>query len=400
MGAWADILLNPIGYGVVAVLSPTERYQAMRRFHPPSAWDFMRDRWFILTGLSVIFILTVVLMAVRRMRRQRENQTDQQQFDEECLRRGLTAAEHEILTGIVERSGLHRKMSIFSMMPAFHKGAARLMQERFARGDSIVERKRLNVAIQSIKEKLDFRATDQAYGVKRSRHDKGISSRAIPEGKLVTLHPVGTDENTVIEGVVTRNDDFELVVRTAIPVASPPGQAWNVRYRFGSATWGFDALTLACTPEGLELSHSDNVIFINRRRFVRAVVRRPALLARFPMIEAKGHRKGLAIPFQQATVTEISGPGLRLQCDLDVRPGERLLVVFQLDDGRIVQDLAEVRGSRDTAVSSSIGVELIGLSDAGVNELIRVTNRIAVQQGGDIEVASEDLILAGGQTHE
>jgi len=393
------ILLHHAGRGLLAVLSAADRYQAMRRFQSPPAWDFMRSRWFVLTGASLVFILSIVLWAVRRMRLQRQRLTDREQFDEECRRRGLSAAEHEILVGITERAGLKRRAAIFTVSGAFDKGAARLMQERFARGDNIVDRKRLNATIQSIKRKLGLRTADRTYGVKRSRGDKGISSRSIPVGKLVTLHPVGADEETTIEGVVTKNDEFELVVRTAVPVNSPPGQAWTVNYRFGAATWGFDALTLACGPDGLELSHSDNIVFINRRRFLRALVQWPALVAPFPIIDKDDDRKQLSPMFHEATVTEISGPGVRLRCDLAVRPGQRLLVVFRLDDGRLIQDIAEVRGSRDTAVSRSIGAELIGLTDAAVNELVRVTNRIAMQQGGDLDTVAEDLVGAGEAAH-
>ncbi|MBN1817618.1 MAG: PilZ domain-containing protein [Sedimentisphaerales bacterium] len=379
--------------------TPYDRFRAMRGMRYGSGWDMANNKWFVLVGASLILVLTIVLLTVRRWRLQRQEQNLALEFDEECYRRGLTAEEHEILTGIVERSGLKRRNSIFTMVVAFDRGASRLMQEQFAQGKSIVERKRLSSTVNGIKDKLGLTVTTRNYGIRQNRSDKGISSRTIPEGKLVTIALAGKTENQRIEGVVVKNDDFEIVVRTAVPLFSPPGQAWNVRYQMGSATWEFDGLTMACGPEGLELSHSDNIHFLNRRRFLRANVRRRALVARFPMVVKEADGQDMMPEFLEGTVTEISGPGLRIRCDLEVDHGQRVLVIFELEKGRIIQDIGEVRGSRDTAVTRSIGVELIGLSDAGVNEMVRVTNRIASQQGADLEEGSEDLIMTGGATH-
>ena len=122
-------------------------------------------------------------------------------------------------------------------------------------------------------------------------------------------------------------------------------------------------------------------------------------MSRFPMILKDMDGQDMKPEFVEGIVTEISGPGLRIRCDLEVGHGDRVLVIFELEKGKVVQDIGEVRGSRDTAVTRSIGVELIGLSDAGVNEMVRMTNRIAVQQGADLEEGSEDLIMAGGAAH-
>ncbi|MBN1124152.1 MAG: PilZ domain-containing protein [Sedimentisphaerales bacterium] len=380
-------------------LTPYDRFRAMREMRYGSGWDVAGNKWFVLVGASLILILTIVLLAVRRWRLQRQQQNQALEFDEECYRRGLTAEEHEILTGIVERSELKRRNSIFTMVVAFDRGASKLMQEQFAQGKSIVERKRLSTTVNTVKDKLGLAGRARNYGVRRSRGDKGLSSRTIPEGKLVTVTLAGKAENQRIEGVVAKNDEYEIVIRTAIPLSSKPGQVWNVRYQLGSATWEFDGLTMACGPEGLELSHSDNIHFLNRRRFLRANVRRHALVSRFPMILKDIDGQDMAPEFVEGIVTEISGPGLRIRCDLEVRHGDRVLVIFELEKGKVIQDIGEVRGSRDTAVTRSIGVELIGLSDAGVNEMVRVTNRIAVQQGADMEEGSEDLIMAGGPAH-
>ena len=76
-----------------------------------------------------------------------------------------------------------------------------------------------------------------------------------------------------------------------------------------------------CSDEGLELSHSDNIRFLNRRKFLRATVKKPALIAKFPVLREAF--KNMLPKFYKATITEISGPGLRVRTDLELAIGDR-----------------------------------------------------------------------------
>ncbi len=132
-----------------------------------------------------------------------------------------------------------------------------------------------------------------------------------------------------------------------------------------------------------------------------------------------------------ATVTELGGPGLRIETLLEVKAGNRVLVIFNLGDekaedsnpsskstsirvvlskdrknkpSKIIQDIGEVRHVRVMQNGSSIAVELTGLSDSNLNELIRATNSAYMRtnnkdtQGSlkaEEEIASMPAIVQG-----
>ncbi len=115
--------------------------------------------------------------------------------------------------------------------------------------------------------------------------------------------------------------------------------------------------------------------------------------------------KALGAPeFAPATVTEMRGPGLRIETLLDVRAGERVLVVFDLeveplvsDDpstmarrSRLIEDIGEVRHVKRLEEGVSVAVELSGLKDSDVNELIRATNAALIDINEKANTVSEN----------
>ena len=130
------------------------------------------------------------------------------------------------------------------------------------------------------------------------------------------------------------------------------------------------------------MNHSDDVRFVNRRRFIRVPVKKQAFIAHFPFAKAS---ESVCRPpeFVPAVVTELAGPGLRIESRLEVKKGQRVLVVFGLDEEKtgeltptntdtvkIVEDMGEVRHTKVIPDGLSIAVELTGLSDPDVDELI------------------------------
>jgi hypothetical protein len=177
------------------------------------------------------------------------------------------------------------------------------------------------------------------------------------------------------------------------------------------------------------LNHSDNIRFINRRRFLRVPVKKPAFIAHFPFaktpevssdtseVVSEAEQDSANAPastwgppeFVPAVVTELAGPGLRIEAPLEVKVGERVLVVLRLDEekeqdavlvqegkaptSKIVEDIGEVRHTKAIQNGLSIAVELTGLSDSDVNELIRATNAAsvrAVAEGRDVPAPAGD----------
>jgi hypothetical protein len=104
--------------------------------------------------------------------------------------------------------------------------------------------------------------------------------------------------------------------------------------------------------------------------------------------------------FVPAVVTELAGPGLRIEAQLEAKVGERVLVVSRLDEevgqesnlqkadgpstSKIIEDIGEVRHIEPAQNGFSIAVELIGLSDSDVSELIRATNAAFLKASGEV----------------
>ena len=389
--------MSSVGYELLAALGPEEKWSAMRRLGVGQESVFT-NKWFVLMNASIVFILTIVLLAVRRFRIERQKEVLDRKFDEYADNHGLSLQERKILEDITSKSLVKRKDTIFTIMAAFNRGAVRFMQEKFASIRNPAERKKLNAMVDSIRKKLGFKEKVYSFGL-RGGGGRGLSSRQIPIGKKISIAPSSSPDITRIDAVVTRNDELEFVVVPDLHLSSTAGKLWNVRYCFGAATWEFNVLTIACGGAELVLNHSDNITFVNRRRFLRVQVRKPALVAHFPMV-----RRGLggepALPeFVQGTVTELSGPGLLISSEIQVNRGDRLVVVFELQDGRFIQDIGEVRGIRESGREHLIGVELIGLNEAVVDELVRVTNNIAISCAIEESQKKENTVLvAGGQS--
>jgi len=374
--------------GLLCDLTPHERYQAMRQLDTGGK-SLFTDKWSLLLGWSLIFFLTVLLLAVRRMRIEKEKRQIEDNYDALSDKLHLTAEEREILDAITARSGLPQKDDIFAHPEAFENGLASLMKDVFADGHNLVYRKKLQAAVYSIKQKLGYIKPVPAG---RPHSGKVQSSRHIPVGKAVRLSLSGKETAKQIRAEVIVNDPYELVVAPEFPLASQSGQVWTVQYNTGSVTWEFEAITLTCTERGLELNHSDRIRFVNRRRFPRVAVRKDGVIARFPVFRSDEDERAFTPVFFDAHITEISGPGLRIHTELEPAIAERVLVAFELEPGRIVQDIGQVRDVRQTPTDRAVIVELSGLGDRAVDELVRITNQLAGRTRAEAEAENSQLL--------
>jgi len=281
----------------------------------------------------------------------------------------------------------------------------------------------LTKELNSLREKLGFqeRLVDSSGGAPAGSKP---SSRTIPEGKTVYITRRTNRDVDDIEAIVVGNSEEGITVKLPMRVNSPAKEQWQVRYFYGASVWEFDVRVIRNEGDLLVLRHSDDIRFINRRRFVRVPVNKKAYLARFPFEKqvlikggtdalSQGQRlkPGLVLPqFTDAVLTELAGPGLRIETALELKVGERVAVVFELEsqqsqesdswsDGekagaRFVESIGEVRHVKAVEKGFSVAVELTGLSDADISELTRVTNATAVkaarhndQQGKEAEIS-------------
>jgi len=384
---------------IFLALTPVERWQAARRF----SIDITAHEWLVLITVTALPMLIALLFWVSYRRLVEERKIAQKRFADNADKIGLSERERQILLKVVSRSGLKRSDAIFSMEDAFDRGASKLIEESLAT-QTTEETEGLRAELSFLRQKLGFQ--DQpTWSVGTAAKPKKLNSRQIPVGKKVHMTPQTSRLSDSIESTVIENNDMELVVKLATPVKITFGELWLLRYYFGSSVWEFDTSVISYDGDMLVLNHSDNVRLTIRRRFLRVAVERPALVAHFPFTRTlppkidSGGRKPKAkqgstvadricwgIPeFVPAVVTELAGPGLRIEAPLDVKIGDRVLAIFQLDEGdkdsSIVEDIGLVRHTKATENGFSIAVELIGLSDSDVDELIRAANTASARAG-------------------
>ncbi len=386
-------------------LTPIERWQAARGFNTSA----VAEHWFVIVILVVLVVLVALLCWVTYSRIREQRKIAERLFSEAVERKGLAPRERHLLLEVISRSGLKVNHAIFAAQDAFERGAARLVQERLNGQHPVEETDRLRAELAFLREKLRFRPQRPT---RAPSPPKKLSSRQIRIGKTVHVTRRKARGSPSIESLVLKNIDHELVVKLTMPIQGKPGDDWRVRYHLGASVFEFDTSVIWCAGDILVLNHSDNVRLVNRRRFPRAPLDTPALIAHFPLSRtapektdrSKKTSKGKKTPpvgqteswgtleFVPAVVTELAGPGLRMEAPLNVEVGDRVLVVFRLETqedpdttpqkgrkttcSRIVQDTAVVRHAESTKKGLSIAVELTGLGDTDIEELIYATDAV------------------------
>ena len=386
---------------VFLALTPVERWEAARGFNS----SFVATHWFVLTMVAVLIVLIATLFWVSYARISQQRKDAERLFREQADRKGLSPREHQILLDIAKRCNLRRFDAIFTMEDALGRGAVKLIEESLCKPQNVEATEQLKLEVSFLYEKLGFKSPG---AIASSRTSGKPSTRQIPVGKKLHVTRRKGSKAANIESTVIGNDELELSLQLVVPVQSEPGERWQARYYYGASVWEFDASTLGCQGNVLVLNHSDHIRFVNRRRFLRVPVTKPAYIAPFPFavtvpaqVGSANKRSASRQPshkdeptswgcpqFVPAVLTELAGPGLRLEAPLKVHVGERVLVVANLgaeqdansqktktaEPAKIIEDIGMVRHIRTKEHGFSIAVELVGLSDADVNDLICATN--------------------------
>ena len=396
---------------LVLALTPRERWAALSRYnHNP-----MTDKWFMIAGIVAIVILSILffVITIKRVRYERKSSTNL--FDKYSRERGLSEDEDQLLSDIARKAGLKRNESVFTMFTAFDRGVS-AVKKSFSGSHQTPEYYQMKSILASLRQKLGF--TKQAsFSRGTPNKSKQLSSRDVRVGKKVLITRRSGQADGGIETVVVENTENEFIVEMSEQIKVTFGEFWCVRYFQGSSIWEFDSSVLSYDGRRLILRHNDNVRFINRRRFLRVPVIMPAFIAHFPFelvcketrpddIDEDGddydiersHALTWGPPeFVPAVVTELAGPGLRIESTLDVNIGDRVLVVFnlgqhmesgsarradKLESYDIAEDIGMVKHVKSVQNGLSIAVELTGLNDANINKLICAAN-ISYRQTND-----------------
>lgn len=406
-------LFNTIILGSLA-LTPEQRWRA--------AGDrlnngFLTEHWFLYTAGAVGIILSVLLLVVNRKRVKQQERTNNRLFDKYAGQNGLSEQESRLLLSIARRTGLARTEEIFAMSGAFERGAAIVVEESVARKQPAAQIEQLKSQLFFLREKLGFQKRPTT-SIGPTKRQKRLNSRQIPVGKKIYMVRRTSRDSDTIESTIMENNDTGLVVKVTKPIKIVFGESWYARYYFGASVWEFDTSVVSCSGDVLVLNHSDEMRFVNRRRFLRVPVQKQAFIAHFPFTKraATNGRKSMKSfrmyrssagdsgsvwgppEFVTAVVTELAGPGLCVEAPLELKVDDRVLVVLGLDEGenresppgsegsktvtsKIVEDMGVVRHIKTVKHGFLIAVELIGLSDLDVNELIRATNAASLRAG-------------------
>ncbi len=395
-------------------LTPLERLNAARRLGEGVG---SAGEWITMALVAALIVMVVLLLRVTYNRIQQERRQAEQAFIENVRRRSLSVREYHLLQDIIKRSGLRNKNQIFQQEAAFEKGSALLLKESTEQQNEALHQ-RLVAEVSFLQEKLGFHdkieppeSTSEARGKR-----KKLSTRDIPTGK--TLHITRRLGRHIdeIEALILDNDDKALTISLAEPVKITFGELWRARYYFGASVWEFDTSVISYDGSRLLLRHSMDVRFVNRRRFVRVPVRNLAFVSRFPFARSLNDNAGLLaglggkesldwkpLEFVHAVVTELAGPGIKLEAPIKVEPGDRILVIFRLDDKseeakgsqhRLIEDVGEVRRVKAIDHGYSIALEMVGLKDSDIDELVRVTNLNIFKNNPDQDIDDSDTAEA------
>lgn len=383
-------------------VTPMERLGALKSF----GGDSHAEGFYILLGIAAIIVLTGILVNVNLSGAQRKKIANDNLFIEYSERRGLALRECQVLLSMAINAGLKRNEAIFTDSSVFDRGAVWAVEKcLIANGVKPSEQLRMELSI--LREKLGFEIRKDFSKVGIAPVSADISSRQIPEGKTVYLKHHNTTATDDIEAIVIKNDDKGLTVEFADHVEIVFGDIWRGHYCASDCLWEFDTSVISCSGDIVVLKHSEQIRRINRRRFLRVPVRRPAYVASFPFMESqvknpnksniksvdasKKHANILEPPkFIPAVIIELGGPGLLVKANLEVSVGDRVLLAFKLRERRgtdsasgssskdktkkVVKDIGTVKHVKSVDGGFVMAVELQSLSDANISKLVRATN--------------------------
>ncbi|MHC4739071.1 MAG: PilZ domain-containing protein [Planctomycetota bacterium] len=405
----------------ILALTPVQRWQAARR---PGA-NFVTENWFMIASVGAIIVLAVLLLVVSYYNRRTQGRTNQQlMFFKEATKRGLSHHESQTLLRIAAYAKLKQSESVFNISRAFERGTAVMMEKSLAQGQETEESKQLKTELSFLREKLGFQS-QPVRSIGTAGRSRKLSSREIPVGKKVHITRRTNRTSDNIEARVIKNSEEELTLKLAMSVRINFGELWRVRYYFGASVWEFDTSVVSYDGDILILNQNDDVRFINRRRFLRVPVSKQAFVASFPFSRqisgGSGNNENISVDmwgppeFVPAVVTELAGPGLRIESRLEAKVADRILIMLRLDEengrgsaedgqnskikaSKIIEDIGEVRQVVHIKNGFSIAVELTGLNDSDVSELIRATNAASLKTGTksqivpDVEKAVESVV--------
>jgi hypothetical protein len=344
------------------VLSGPDRFRAAQRGIPidiPMGW-----LWTIIAAVLLALIAVGLVIALIHKTKQLRETRVKESFEAHAKRVGLTVEEQSFLGNIAHLAGLQDSRAIFTASSAFNLAVDRLVSSHRVAEMPAQIRDRMDTTISALREKLGFRLDDAAVSTM-------ITTRQIKEGaELLIVPPKGQDAFKVR---IKKNAPAGMFVEPLGEIDPPIRVELVARYMDQEAVWEFDTEATDKDQHILLLKHTSQIRLVNRRRYARIPTNKPARLACLPFFQ---HSTEIGIPkFVAGTVVEIGGPGLVFEAPAVPKIGELIVVVVELEEGRIIQGVAKVhRVSTVNDELSNIAAQMIDLNESQTNALARATN--------------------------
>lgn len=339
-------------------LTPAQRWTSARPISY-GAGDFRMLYTIVLSLLAAVVAVIVVVLIRRWIVRRRQVQLE---FREQAERAGLGQEETNLLIYAARLGELRAPANIVVTEAVFQRCMCLLMGCQRVVAMSFEDKKKILSVINSAQLKLGFEGNSSL-----------VSSRQIPEGATITL--TGNGASGPVQATIVSAQGWEIKAHANVESQDLlAGTQLQVRYCRAGSVWEFETELVFSDGRDLTLAHAQNVRFVNRRRFRRVRVDRPAALACFPFVVCKP----LEAPvFYPARLTELGGTGLLLEADdmPSLADKSRMLVLFEPRPGRSINGVGTVlRSEIITSRKAQLVVELTDLSESDVSELVSETN--------------------------
>jgi len=359
--------LDPVA--IAAALSPAEKLAAARDL-TTSDWG----GWTV--WLPVLGGVAMAALLVALWRRHETHRKVVKALYRAAERLHLGANERAVLARIAEGAEAKRLDDVRTPAVAFEEGVAALMRGESVAGLNDEGRQRVAEIVASLRAKLGFELTAA-----------GSAAASLVADDRIALVRRGTPGE--VAATVARVVDRDVVLQLEEPAPLRVGESCTLRRVRDNLCWEYQAMAVEA---GQALVLAVRLIGApkptNLRRFVRVRTRKAARLAPFPFVD---DRPADEVPqFVAGTLTEMGGPGLRIEAPIELSKGSRVLLMLELDGTHSLRATGLVRRSslRDDGVAE-VGVEIVGLNDEQMADLVKATHAAAQAAGIDLTLATE-----------
>ncbi len=342
-------------------LTAPERFEAMGKW-PRST---MSVPWIVVVPVVVAVVLAAVLLVVyRRWHARREMM---RRFFETAERLGLTRSEQAVLMSIATLSGAARLNHVYLDERIFRRGVEAMARNEDVAAMGDAARKRLDRVVEALRTKIGL--TPEASLPRRAP----TAAAVLRKGDVVTL--VRPDASGGVEATVSSIGHPELAL---VAVRAQPwriGEACIIRQVYEGLHYELNASVSAVNDRLLIVRLIGEPRYVNLRRFLRTELDCPAYVARYSFTEEGAEPR--PPEFVPGRLTEMGGPGLRIATPLKAQVGDRVLTVARTGEDRTVQGVGEVRRVSADGENADLAVELTGLTEDEIGNLVRDTNTAA-----------------------